>query len=68
MSHTNKIAAVTEKLLSTREVAEQLGLTSKGVLNLARKCKIGYIRMGNKLKYRPAAVALFIAQREVNPK
>ena len=68
MSDTNKIAAVTEKLLSTREVAEQLGLTPKGVLNFARKRKIGYIRMGNKLKYRPAAVALFIAQREVKPK
>ena len=55
-------------LLSTEEVAKELGLSVKGVLKYSRERKLAFIRFGNKNKYRRSAVDRFIAEREVRAK
>ena len=57
-----------EKLLSARHVADHLGMHVKTLYKMLRENRIPltFVRLtGNKMAFRPAAVEIFLATREV---
>ena len=57
-----------EKLLSARHVADHLGMHIKTLYKMLRENRIPltFVRLtGNKIAFRPAAVEIFLATREV---
>jgi excisionase family DNA binding protein len=52
-------------LLSTDEVARRIGVKPKTIRRYASRRLLNYILVGNRLRFRPAAVELFLSQREV---
>jgi len=54
-------------LLSTNEVADLTGFRPKTIRRWVSHKLLNYIRVGNRLRFRLAAVELFLGQREVRP-
>lgn len=52
-------------LLSTNELAGLTGFKPKTIRRWVSRKLLSYILVGNRLRFRPAAVELFLAQREV---
>jgi excisionase family DNA binding protein len=52
-------------LLSTNELATLTGFRPKTIRRWVSRKLLNYIRVGNRLRFRPAAVELFLTQREV---
>lgn len=52
-------------LLSTNELASLVGFKPKTIRRWVSRRLLSYILVGNRLRFRPAAVELFLAQREV---
>lgn len=52
-------------LLSTSELASLTGFKPKTIRRWVSRRLLNYIRVGNRFRFRPAAVELFLAQREV---
>ena len=52
-------------LLSTNELAGLTGFAPKTIRRWASRRLLNYIRVGNQFRFRPAAVELFLIQREV---
>lgn len=52
-------------LLSTNELASLTGFRPKTIRHWVSQKLLNYIRVGNRLRFRLAAVELFLAQREV---
>jgi hypothetical protein len=52
-------------LLSTSQLADLTGFAPKTIRRWASRRLLNFIRVGNQLRYRPAAVELFLMQREV---
>ena len=52
-------------LLSTNELASLTGFRAKTIRRWVSRKLLNYIRVGNRLRFRLAAVELFLAQREV---
>ncbi|HEY1470306.1 MAG TPA: helix-turn-helix domain-containing protein [Candidatus Acidoferrum sp.] len=52
-------------LLSTNELAGLTGFAPKTIRRWASRRLLNYIRVGNQFRFRPAAVELFLMQREV---
>jgi excisionase family DNA binding protein len=52
-------------LLSTNELAGLTGFAPKTIRRWACRRLLNYIRVGNQFRFRPAAVELFLRQREV---
>lgn len=51
-----------EKLLTTKEVAEQLGIHDQRVWDLVRKDLLPFVRLGERqLRFSPRAIEKFIA-------
>lgn len=61
LPHTNDPNA----LLNTNEVADRIGVKPKTIRRYASRKLLNYIVVGNRLRFRPAAVELFLTQREV---
>jgi excisionase family DNA binding protein len=58
--------AVEDHLLSWKEVCTRLDISRKTLQRLCQRKQINYIRISESLyKFRPAAIDLFIAKREV---
>jgi excisionase family DNA binding protein len=55
-----------EVLLSSREVCDRLNISAKTLQRLCQRKQINYVRMSDTLyRFRPGAVELFLAKREV---
>lgn len=52
-------------LLSTNELANLTGFAPKTIRRWASRRLLNFIRVGNQFRFRPAAVELFLMQREV---
>jgi len=52
-------------LLSTNEMADLTGFAPKTIRRWASRRLLNFIRVGNQFRFRPAAVELFLAQREI---
>ena len=52
-------------LLSTNELAGLTGFAPKTIRRWASRRLLNFIRVGNQFRFRPAAVELFLAQREI---
>jgi excisionase family DNA binding protein len=52
-------------LLSTNELATLIGFRPKTIRRWVSRKFLSYIRVGNRFRFRLAAVELFLAQREV---
>jgi excisionase family DNA binding protein len=52
-------------LLSTNELAILIGFRPKTIRRWVSRKLLNYIRVGNRFRFRLAAVELFLAQREV---
>ena len=52
-------------LLSTNELADLIGFAPKTIRRWASRRLLNFIRVGNQFRFRPAAVELFLAQREI---
>ncbi len=52
-------------LLSTNELADLTGFAPKTIRRWASRRLLNFIRVGNQFRFRPAAVELFLMQREV---
>jgi excisionase family DNA binding protein len=52
-------------LLSTNELASLTGFTPKTIRRWVSRRLLNYLLVGNRLRFRLAAVELFLAQREV---
>jgi len=52
-------------LLSTNELANLTGFAPKTIRRWASRRLLNFIRVGNQFRFRPAAVELFLAQREI---
>jgi excisionase family DNA binding protein len=52
-------------LLSTNELATLTGFKPKTIRRWVSRKLLNYIRVGNRFRFRLAAVELFLAQREV---
>lgn len=52
-------------LLSTNELADLTGFAPKTIRRWASRRLLNFIRVGNQFRFRPAAVELFLAQREI---
>ena len=52
-------------LLSTNELANLTGFAPKTIRRWASRRLLNFIRVGNQFRFRPTAVELFLAQREV---
>jgi len=56
---------MTDRLLTTREVCQRLGVCIKTLQNLRVNRKIAYIRYGHRsIRFRPEAVEQFLQRRE----
>src|ERR1700751_1831269 len=51
--------------LSTNELAGLTGFAPKTIRRWASRRLLNFIRVGNQFRFRPAAVELFLAQREI---
>lgn len=58
-------AAHSNGLLSTNELADLTGFAPKTIRRWASRRLLNFIRVGNQFRFRPAAVELFLMQREV---
>lgn len=52
-------------LLTTNELADLTGFAPKTIRRWVSRRLLNYIRVGNRFRFRPAAVELFLMQREV---
>jgi len=52
-------------LLSTNQLADLTGFAPKTIRRWASRRLLNFIRVGNQFRFRPAAVELFLMQREV---
>lgn len=52
-------------LLTTNELADLTGFAPKTIRRWVSRRLLNYIRVGNRFRFRPAAVELFLIQREV---
>lgn len=57
-----------ETLLTSKQVCAILSISTKTLQRMIRRKEINYIRMHGRYRFRPTAVALFVAQREVKVK
>lgn len=53
-------------LLSTNQLASLTGFKQKTIRRWVSRRLLNYIRVGNRFRFRAAAVELFLAQREVH--
>ena len=53
------------KLLSTKELAEKLGVTTRTVANLMLRRKIPYLKVGNRNRFDPEQVLASIQVTEI---
>ena len=53
----------TERLLTVREVAEQLGVSAFTVYNLCERGELVHVRVSNAIRIPPEALRAFIASR-----
>jgi excisionase family DNA binding protein len=58
-------APLAPALLSTNELAGLTGFAPKTIRRWAARRLLNFIRVGNQFRFRPAAVELFLRQREV---
>lgn len=58
-------AQSSDALLSTNELADLTGFAPKTVRRWASRKLLNFIRVGNQFRFRPAAVELFLSQREI---
>jgi excisionase family DNA binding protein len=58
-------ARLSDALLSTNELADVTGFAPKTVRRWAARKLLNFIRVGNQFRFRPAAVELFLSQREI---
>lgn len=58
-------ARLSKGLLSTNELADLTGFAPKTIRRWASRRLLNFIRVGNQFRFRPAAVELFLTQREV---
>jgi excisionase family DNA binding protein len=49
-----------DDLLSVREVAERLGVSTASVYKLCDRSELAHVRVGNTIRFTPAAVAFFV--------
>lgn len=64
-SRPDAAAAHSNGLLSTNELADLTGFAPKTIRRWASRRLLNFIRVGNQFRFRPAAVELFLTQREV---
>jgi excisionase family DNA binding protein len=64
-SNTRKELPVTDKLLTTEEVADWLGTTPRHVRRLVFERRITYRRLGRYVRFHPADVAEYVAANRV---
>jgi excisionase family DNA binding protein len=57
--------AASRALLSTSELAVLTGFAPKTIRRWASRRLLNFIRVGNQFRFRPAAVELFLAPREI---
>lgn len=53
------------QLLSIPQLAKLLNVSPRTVRRFVIKRQINYLRIGNQYRFRPSAVDIFLAQREV---
>ena len=53
------------KLLSTKELAEKLGVTTRTVANLMLRRKIPYLKVGNRNRFDPEQVLASMQVTEI---
>jgi len=58
-------ARLSGALLSTNELADLTGFAPKTIRRWASRKLLNFIRLGNQLRFRAAAVELFLSQREI---
>jgi len=61
----SRSSVVPDSLLSISEVAERLGVSGRTVRRLIQQKQINYVLVGMQYRIRPAALELFLSQREV---
>ena len=59
------LSRLSNALLSTNELADLIGFAPKTIRRWASRRLLNFIRVGNQFRFRPAAVELFLAQREI---
>jgi len=59
------VPRLSNTLLSTSELADLTGFAPKTIRRWASRRLLNFIRVGNQFRFRPAAVELFLAQREI---
>jgi excisionase family DNA binding protein len=54
------------KLLSTKELAEKLGVTTRTIANLMLRRKIPYLKVGNRNRFDPEQVLASMQVTEIH--
>jgi excisionase family DNA binding protein len=54
------------KLLSTKELAERLGVTTRTIANLMLRRKIPYLKVGNRNRFDPEKVLASMQVTEIH--
>lgn len=57
-------SAPLQRLLTLREVAHALAVSSKTIERLCRSGQLNYLRIGRSLRFRQTAVEMFMAARD----
>jgi excisionase family DNA binding protein len=60
----NEPTPILQRLLSVKEVAEQTGLPQSTIYNAANAGTLRCVRFGKRIRFRPEAVAQWIAASE----
>jgi excisionase family DNA binding protein len=55
-------------LMSVKEVAEMLGLSSETIYRMARKSRIPVLRLGLTLRFDPQMIALWLEGKQIGPR
>jgi excisionase family DNA binding protein len=55
--------AVTEKLLTARELAELLGFAAGTIVDWAERDELPHFKIGNKLRFKPSEVEAWLEQQ-----
>ena len=64
-AHTSTSGNSALTLLNAQQVCEVLQISRRTLTRWIRKNLINYVRIGGQYRFRPAAVELFVSQREV---
>lgn len=59
--------ALTDQLLTVKQVAEMLQIDPETVRVYARKGILPYIKLGNQIRFRPSTLQEFLSASEVKP-